>query len=85
MGDHSSRTILTDGLKQPTRAVSAETSLADLAIRAPPLFGLAPGGVYRAVRRYRGRGALLPHPFTFHAAEAQALKANVTYSLLHCP
>lgn len=25
-----------------------------------PLFGLAPDGVYRAVRRYRGRGGLLP-------------------------
>src|SRR3546814_18260220 len=29
----------------------------------PPLFGLAPGGVYRAACRCRRRGALLPHPF----------------------
>ena len=29
-----------------------------------PLFGLAPGGVYRAVECYHRRGALLPHPFT---------------------
>ncbi len=28
------------------------------------LFGLAPNGVYRAVRRYRGRGELLPRRFT---------------------
>ncbi len=28
------------------------------------LFGLAPDGVYRAVRRYRGRGELLPRRFT---------------------
>ena len=49
IGDHSSRAILTEGLKQPTRAVSAETCLANLATRAPPLFGLAPGGVYHAV------------------------------------
>ncbi len=31
---------------------------------APSLFGLAPGGVCRAGRRCRGRGGLLPHPFT---------------------
>ena len=29
-----------------------------------PLFGLAPGGVYRAVECCHRRGALLPHPFT---------------------
>ncbi len=28
------------------------------------LFGLAPGGVYRATNCYQSRGALLPHPFT---------------------
>ncbi len=29
-----------------------------------PLFGLAPGGVYRAADCYQPRGALLPHLFT---------------------
>ena len=29
-----------------------------------PLFGLAPGGVYRAANCYQSRGALLPHHFT---------------------
>ncbi len=29
-----------------------------------PLFGLAPGGVYRAASCYQSRGALLPHHFT---------------------
>ena len=29
-----------------------------------PLFGLAPGGVYRAASCYQSRGALLPHLFT---------------------
>ena len=29
-----------------------------------PLFGLAPGGVYRATECYHRRGALLPHHFT---------------------
>ena len=43
----------------------AETSPVEVAFHAPPLFGLAPGGVYRAAARCRGRGALLPHPFTF--------------------
>src|SRR5690554_1552655 len=28
------------------------------------LFGLAPGGVYRATHCCQARGALLPHPFT---------------------
>lgn len=28
------------------------------------LFGLAPGGVYRAMDCYQPCGALLPHPFT---------------------
>src|SRR5512139_3252237 len=29
-----------------------------------PLFGLAPGGVFRAAACYHRRGALLPHLFT---------------------
>ncbi len=34
-------------------------------VRCPtPLFGLAPGGVYRAANCYQSRGALLPHHFT---------------------
>jgi len=53
--------------------------------RAPPLFGLAPGGVYLAARRCRGRGALLPHPFTVRLAEALGPKPWATCSLLHCP
>ncbi len=32
--------------------------------RRTPLFGLAPGGVYRAAACYHPRGALLPHLFT---------------------
>lgn len=35
-----------------------------------PLFGLAPGGVYRAAACYHPRGALLPHPFTLTCALA---------------
>jgi len=34
-----------------------------------PLFGLAPGGVYRAANCYQSRGALLPHHFTLTDSE----------------
>lgn len=34
------------------------------------LFGLAPGGVYRAANCCQLRGALLPHPFTLTCALA---------------
>jgi len=40
-----------------------------------PLFGLAPGGVYRAAECYHRRGALLPHLFTL--AGACALRRSV--------
>src|SRR3546814_2672785 len=44
---HSSRPHIAARLKQPTRAVWAEIAWGLLP--APPLFGLAPGGVYHAV------------------------------------
>ena len=43
MGDHSSRAAVADSLQQPTRATSRNKA------HMPPLFGLAPGGVCRAV------------------------------------
>ena len=54
---HSSRTAVTDGLKQPTRKHGRATLDASL-------FGLAPGGVYLASVVTVGPGELLPHPFT---------------------
>src|SRR5512132_3606840 len=48
----------------------------------PSLFGLAPGGVYRAVARRRRRGALLPHPFTL--AGGPQPRPAVCF-LWHCP
>jgi hypothetical protein len=45
-----------------------------------PLFGLAPGGVYKAPAVTGGPGELLPHRFTLTATEAAAV-----YSLLHFP
>ncbi|UVK77353.1 MAG: hypothetical protein CMIDDMOC_00878 [Sodalis sp. Fle] len=57
MDSHSSRLTLTCWLKQPTRVQYGPYSV-------EPLFGLAPGGVYRAANCYQQRGALLPHHFT---------------------
>ena len=54
---HSSGTVVTDGLKQPTRKHGR-------AILDASLFGLAPGGVYLASGVTVGPGELLPHPFT---------------------
>jgi len=59
MGDHSSRTRVAHGLKQPTRAVSAETSLAGRPARRPysvllPVgFTVPPPVAGGAVRSYR--------------------------------
>ena len=55
--DHSSRTAVTDGLKQPTRKHGR-------AVLDASLLGLAPGGVYLASGVAVGPGELLPHPFT---------------------
>ena len=56
--DHSSRTAVADGLKQPDPGASDGPS------SSTPLFGLAPDGVYRAADVTAGTGELLPHPFT---------------------
>src|SRR5688572_26696608 len=78
MGDHSSRRRIAPSLKQPTRTASGGTS-------PPSLFGLAPGGVYRAGRRYRDRGGLLPHPFTVTPPKICGPKPGATCFLLHFP
>lgn len=56
--DHSSRTAVADGLKQPDPGASDGPS------SNAPLFGLAPDGVYLAADVTAGTGELLPHPFT---------------------
>ena len=58
VGDHSSRTTVAGGLKQPDPGVSNGP------FSNTPLFGLAPDGVYRAVDVTADTGELLPHPFT---------------------
>jgi hypothetical protein len=60
--NHSSGTIVTDCLKQPTRKSARDRRCETSSLTS--LFGLAPGGVYRAANCYQSRGALLPHLFT---------------------
>lgn len=47
-----------------------------------PLFGLAPGGVYRAASCYQSRGALLPHPFTLTCARKRAIGGLLSVALV---
>jgi len=56
---------VTTHLKRPTRERCGPHLR--VAPRAP-LFGLAPGGVFRAADGYPPRGALLPHLFTLAGA-----------------
>src|SRR6185437_12275674 len=50
-----------------------------------PLFGLAPGGVCRAVRVTPGAGALLPHRFTLTCASPRRAAPSAVCSLWHFP
>jgi len=54
---HSSSLAVADEIKRPTRELERTTL-------SVPLFGLAPGGVYKASAVTDGTGELLPHPFT---------------------
>ena len=65
-GDHFSGTEVALGLERPTREAWTR-----VVARSLPLFGLSPGGVYRAGPVTGNRGALLPHRFTL-AARARA-------------
>jgi hypothetical protein len=54
----------------------------------PPLFGLAPGGVYLDPRRCRRSGALLPHRFTLTALSLHPyghVPWEAVSFLWHCP
>ena len=71
-GSHSSGAYVTARLLRPTRErlrAAGCGSGCDTAPRAP-LFGLAPGGVYRAAACCHRRGALLPHLFTLTTCRA---------------
>ena len=60
VGGHPSRPAVARRLQRPTRGRSGGTTL--------PLLGLAPDGVYRAIRVAPDAGALLPHRFTLTCA-----------------
>ena len=55
----------------------------DIGRATRPTFGLAPGGVYRAVRVTPGAGALLPHRFTLTCSR-RTVPSAVCF-LWHCP
>lgn len=54
-------------------------------MRAAPygnLFGLAPGGVYRATNCCQPRGVLLPHPFTLTCSSEDAIGGLLSAALV---
>ena len=56
--------IICLGLRLPDSLGAAYPGVVARRATSPPLFGLAPDEVYRAVCRHRRRGELLPHLFT---------------------
>ena len=72
-GSHSSRPPVARRLKRPNPGTSGGPPV--------PLFGLAPGGVYRAPAVTGGPGELLPHRFTLTCAA----RAQAVCFLLHFP
>jgi len=63
---HSSSLAVAGEIKRPTRELERTT-------HNVPLFGFAPGGVYKASAVTGGAGELLPHPFTLtrHSVNCQ--------------
>src|SRR6266404_7287207 len=68
-----------------TREHHAGRASPALASRLALLFGLAPGGVYRADPVTRVAGALLPHRFTLTTRSAVAGGLVAVSFLWHCP
>ena len=69
--DHSSSLAVADEIERPTRELERTTLNV-------PLFGLAPGGVYKASVVTGGAGELLPHLFTL-------TRFLAVFFLLHFP
>src|SRR3546814_631717 len=82
IGDHSSRRTVTRTLKQSTRTAGPEPTLScpKERTRTIPIRPCSRWGLPCRVR-YRPRGALLPHPFTFRRAEALGGLLSVALSL----
>ena len=74
--------IIPLGLPSPTGSSNLPGSSAGHAHAS--LFGLAPDGVYRAVRRYRGRGELLPRRFTLAVSGEPELRRSVLCCTFRC-
>ena len=70
--NHSSGMHVAVHLERPTRKPVWAIRAARLLGPRASLFGLAPGGVCRAVECCHRRGALLPHPFTLTGRIAAA-------------
>ena len=64
---HFSGASVTTRLERPTRKAWTRAGA-----KKPSLFGLSPGGVYRAVPVTEDAGALLPHRFTLAARRADS-------------
>ena len=82
-----SRTVIPLGRPSPCASSGLPGSTRGLALQplvgaATSLFGLAPGGVCRAVECCHRRGALLPHRFTLAST---VTGASAVCSLLHFP
>ncbi len=84
MDDHSSGTSVAGRLARPTRMASAKTPSAAPVSRWPaiPIRSCSRWGL-PCRRRYRRRGALLPHPFTL--ATRGFHRGPAVCSLWHCP
>jgi hypothetical protein len=77
-GSHSSGTDVATRLLQPTRTTDPETDCRFLRTGAPSLFGLAPGGVYRAVSIAADAVGSYPtlSPLPRHPCRCVSLKAS---------
>lgn len=72
---HSSKALVTQHLKQPTRELRADNPT------YAPLFGLAPDGVYQALNVTIETGELLPHRFTLTPADMQKIGGGGLFSV----
>jgi len=78
--DHSSGTPVTGRLVQPTRTTARKPACDVQAPRAVPIWPCSRWGL-PCRRRYRRRGALLPHPFTL----TRGPRARAVCFLWHFP
>ena len=73
---HSSATSVAGRLTRPTRTAARKSASPRLRGRAVPTWSCSRWGL-PSRRRYRRRGALLPHPFTLTADEPRRLRGGL--------